>query len=191
MEWKKFFLQMKRAAKLDRTLYTQLLFDDYATANAVMVVGFVAAVGAAIQFFGRRVLAASLGFPASEVPLSYLPILIFGVALSALIGWIISAGGFWLAGVKLFDGRARFQSVLRLVGFGYITLALVELGELLSPRIPGFNPSNFNWIIFASLIWYGFSLHIVAKELFELRPQEYKITAFLGVAAWLSARFIF
>lgn len=179
MDWKKFFSQMKRAAKLDRKVYAELLFDDYATANAVMVVALVALV--------TVVFAVALGVTS----LAAIPTALFGSALSSLWGWVICAGGFWLAGTKLFSGEARFQTVLRMIGFGYITLSLVGLGAISVFSLPGFNPSRVNWVVLASLVWFGFSLHQIAQELFDIRPQEQKVAAFLGVIAWLVARFIF
>ena len=179
MNWKKFFSQMRRAAKLDRRVYAELLFDDYATANAVMVVAFVALLGVALIL--------AIG----QIAVVDIPNAILGGALSALWGWIISAGGFWLAGTKLFHGEARFQTVLRMIGFAYITLSLVGLGALSVFSFRGFDPIKLNWVVLASLVWFGLSLHQIAQELFDIRPQEQKVAAFLGVAAWLAARFIF
>jgi len=51
--------QMVRAARLDRRFFTELIFDDYATGNAVMVVAAVYAL-IAITFAQGRPLRLSL-----------------------------------------------------------------------------------------------------------------------------------
>lgn len=188
MEWKRFFSQMKRAARLDKKLYTELLFDDYATANAVIVVAVVALLGVVFGLGADVFNLARLGFAVDwGSTVAGLPTAIFGSALSSLWRWAISAGGFWLAGTKLFSGQARFQTVLRLVGFAYVTLAFAQLGAASVFSLASVGSLSFDWIVLVSLVWYAFGLNIIARELLDISPKEEKVVAFLGVVAWLVA----
>ncbi len=105
--------QMMRAGRLDRAFYTQLIFDSYATGNAVLVVGAVYAAHALIR---------SLDVP-----------FLLNVLLSGLIGWILLALAAWLIGTKLLEGDAQLQTVIRLTGFAHVPLFAWLLDVLVAP----------------------------------------------------------
>ncbi|MDP8957963.1 MAG: YIP1 family protein [Actinomycetota bacterium] len=94
--------QMYKAARLDRSFYTQLIFDSYATGNAVLVVALVHGVRPLVRF------------PSLSSVLN--------VVLNGLIAWLLLALAVWLVGTKLLDGDARIQTTIRLTGFAHVPL---------------------------------------------------------------------
>lgn len=159
--------QMIRAARLDRRLYTELIFDDYATGNAVLVVAAVFAVVAAGLLL--------------QVRLSLTGVLL--VILGGIIGWLVAAGGLWLAGVKLLNGSARFQTVLRLTGFPHVSLLLVPVAL--------FIPPPFGVLVAAAgIIWFIAGLATVAAVLFDFDMQRAAGAALISAAMWWIAQLI-
>jgi hypothetical protein len=155
--------QMIRAARLDRTLYTEIFFDSYATGNAVLLVaGIYAAV-----YVGMVV---GLGISFS-VP-SFI-----SVMLGGLVGWLIVAGGLWLAGTKVFEGMARGATVIRLSGFAHTPLLLLVAAALLG--------RPFSQILVAiALAWFVAALAMAARVLFDLDSRQAVAAALLAVAVW-------
>ncbi len=159
--------QMIRAARLDRRFYTELIFDDYATGNAVLVVAAVFSVVAAGLLL--------------QVRLSLTGVLL--VILGGIIGWLVAAGGLWLAGVKLLHGSAQFQTVLRLAGFSHVPLLLIPIAL--------FVPSPFSVLIAAvGIVWFVAGLATVAVVLFDFDLQRAAGAALISAAVWWIAQLI-
>ncbi|HEY5579177.1 MAG TPA: hypothetical protein VIL12_05775 [Acidimicrobiia bacterium] len=156
--------QMWRAVRLDRKLYTELVFDSYATGNAVLIVTAV---------YGALYVALVLGRPVLEFELFGL----LEVGLGGIVRWIVTAGALWLAGTKLFSGDARFPTVLRLSGFAHVALMLL----IVEP----FVPSAFRQIVFGlALLWFGVSLVVVAEVSMSLERRGSLPTALIAIAVW-------
>ncbi len=155
--------QMLRAARLDRRFYTELIFDDYATGNAVMVVAAVYAV-----------IALSLGL-SGIAGINIVGVLL--VVLGGVIGWLVVAGALWLAAVKLMNGEARFQTVVRLIGFAHTPLVVIGVALPL-PR-----PVSTLVAAFA-LIWFFLAVTAVGTVLFDFDRTRSAGAALMAVAAW-------
>jgi hypothetical protein len=155
--------QMVRATRLERRFYTELIFDDYATGNAVLV---VAGVYAAI--------AVSLMVAHYAVDLVGL----LTIVLGGVIGWLILGGALWLTGVKLFDASARTQTAMRLVGFTQTPLLLLAVGYLLPrPTGPVLAAVGIGWS-FAALV-------VATRVLFDFDVKQAVSAALLATAVWL------
>lgn len=155
--------QMLRAARLDRRVYTELIFDDYATGNAILAVAGVYAVIALVAGFS--------GIPG----ISLISVLL--VVFGGVIGWLVIGGALWLASVKLLDGEARFQTVVRLIGFAHTPLLLVAIALLL--------PSPVSTAVAAvGLVWFIAAVAAAAQALFDFDRGRSVSAALLAVATW-------
>ncbi len=168
--------QAIRAARFDRTVYSQLLFDDYATGNAILLLAGIAV----ITTVGQVGLDPRLTFGASLVAT------LLNVVLATLWGWVIAAGILWLVGTKLFRGEARYQTVLRMVGFAYLPFVLLALAPLdfLKLEIVG------SWLVLISLAWFGGGLYLIAEDTFGLSKRDAGVAAGLAVVGWLAVRLL-
>jgi hypothetical protein len=161
--------QMLRAARLDRRFFTELIFDDYATGNSVLVVGAVFAIIAVASGFS--------GF--SGIGVTGLLLLVLG----GIIGWLVLAGALWLGGVKLLNGQARGQTVVRLVGFAHVPLIVVAAG------LPF--PSPINAVIaLAGFVWFLAALVSVTRVLFDFDLTHALSATLLAVAVWWALQWI-
>lgn len=155
--------QMLRAARLDRRFYTELIFDDYATGNAVMVVAAVYAV-----------IALALGI-SGVAGIGLVGVLL--IVLGGVIGWLVVAGALWLAGVKLLNGQARFQTVVRLIGFSHTPLIFLAVAFPLPSPVS-------TAVAVAALFWFFFAVTAAATVLFDFDRTRSSSAALLAVAAW-------
>lgn len=169
--------QAWQAARFDRRVYTQLLFDDYATGNAILILAGIAVITA----IGQILLDPGLSFGASLVGT------LISVTISTLWGWIIAAGVLWLVASKLFQGEARFQTVLRMVGFAYLPFVLLALAPIRALRL-GILES---WVVVVALAWFGGGLYLIGQETFGLSKRDAGVAAGLAVVAWMAVRIIF
>ncbi|HDK46226.1 MAG TPA: hypothetical protein ENG94_08125 [Actinobacteria bacterium] len=155
--------QMLRAARLDRRVYTELIFDDYATGNAIMVVAGVYALIALASAFS--------GIPG--ISLTGVLLVLFG----GVIGWLVIGGALWMAGVKLLDGEARFQTVVRLVGFAHTPLIIVAIA------LPLPSPVS-TAVAIVALVWFFAAVTAAAQVLFDFERGRSASAALLAVAVW-------
>jgi hypothetical protein len=161
--------QMLRAARLDKRFFTELIFDDYATGNAVLVVAGVYVVLA---------LAAAL----SGVPnVGLIGVLL--IVLGGVIGWLVLGVALWLAGVKLLNGQARGQTVMRLVGFAHVPLVVVAVAL-------AFQAPVSTVVAFVGFAWFVAAVVAVARVLFDFDSSRALSAALLAVAAWWVLQFI-
>jgi hypothetical protein len=157
------FNQMLRAARLDKKLYTELFFDSYATGNSVLTVALV---------YGAIYLGLIAG---TTIRFDLIRLLWF--MLGGLVGWLVVAGGLWLAGTKLFGGHGTGATAVRLTGFSHTPLLLL-VGAF-------FVPSGIvQVIIFVSLVWFGATLAVAAQAMFDLDLRQSALSALVAIAIW-------
>jgi hypothetical protein len=148
--------QMVKAGRLDRSFYTQLIFDNYATGNAVLVVGIAHLL---------RVLSFWPFFSLS---------LLLEVLLEGLIAWILLALGVWLVGTKLLDGDAQLQTVIRLTGFAHVPLFAWILDLVTRPV--GL------WIAVA---WFAAAVLLATRVVLGTGDRNTLISAGVGLLVWI------
>jgi len=157
------FNQMFRAARLDKKLYTQLFFDSYATGNSVVAVALVYAV-------------IYLGIVAGSV-IRFDLIRLLWFMLGGLVGWLVVAGGLWLAATKIFQSSGVGATAVRLTGFSHTPL-LVLIAAFFVPSGVG------QLIIVAALVWFGASLAVAAQAMFDLDVRQALLSALMAIAVW-------
>lgn len=151
--------QMVQAARLDRTFYTRLVFDTYATGNAVLVVAVVYLVLALVPWLLRGL---TLG---GAMLMSVLQVVLFGA-----IWWIIMSLVVWVIGAYLLEGEARLQTVIRSAGFAHTPLLVAVV------PVVGF------WV---GVVWFGAGVTVAAETTLGLDRGKAVIAAAAGVVAWL------
>lgn len=157
------FNQMFRAARLDKKLYTELFFDSYATGNSVLAVALV---------YGLIYLGIVAG---SVVRFDLIRMLWF--LLGGIVGWLVVAGGLWLAATKVFQGHGSGATAVRLTGFSHTPLLVLVAAF--------FVPSGFaQLIIVVALVWFGATLSVAARAMFDLDLRQSALSALLAIAIW-------
>lgn len=162
-----------RCALLDKNAYSGLHFDDYATANAVMLVAGIAVLEAVVVAFRSGV--------------SSIVFLVLSLVIQSLVGWAISTGVLWLAATKLFNGSGRFDQALRMTGYAWLPFAILAFAAL---NVLIIYSDNFSVLILVALGWYGAGLYTIGKVLFELESRNAAAAAILGAAGWLVVRLL-
>ena len=99
------------------------------------------------------------------------------VSLGGIVQWIVASGGLWLAGTKLFQGDARFPTVLRLAGYAHTTLILLVV-------MPFIDDGFAQIVLAAALFWFGVALMVVAEVSMDLTRRNAIATALIAVAVW-------
>jgi hypothetical protein len=160
---------MVRAARLDRRFFTELIFDDYATGNAVIVVALVYALIALTIAVGR--------------PLQLSMIGLLKLVLGGLVGWLILGGALWVVGVKLFNGRGRGQTILRLIGFAHAPLVVSAVGLLLLTPVD-------TAIVVVGFVWFFAAVVSATKVLFDFDFSHAVSATLLAFAVWWAASLI-
>jgi hypothetical protein len=161
--------QMVRAARLDRRFFTELIFDNYATGNAVMVVAATYALIALTFALGR--------------PLQLSLIGLLRLVLGGLVGWLVLGGALWVVGVKLFNGRGRGQTILRLIGFAHAPLVVCAVGLLL--------PASLDTVVVAvGFLWFFAAVASATRVLFDFDLSHAASTTLLAFAVWWVASLI-
>lgn len=157
------FNQILRAARLDKKLYTELFFDSYATGNSVLAVVLVYGV-----IYLGLIAGTNVGF-------DLIGLLWF--MLGGVVGWLVVGGGLWLAATKVFDGHGTGATAVRLTGFSHAPLLLLTVAF--------FVPSAFvQLIIVAALVWFGATLAVAARALFDLDLRQSALSALIAIALW-------
>ena len=152
--------QMIRAGRLDRSLYNELLYDDYATGNAVLVVALVYAfpAAAAVLFNGASFF------------------LVIGEAFSGIIRWLLVSLAFWAMATKVFERDGRVPTAVRLVGFAHVAFIPWALRVIV--------PDWQGLLLLASLAWFFAGLTAIGRVLYDLDQQQSMAAAAVGTAAW-------
>ncbi len=151
---------MIRAGRLDRSLYNELLYDDYATGNAVLVVALVYAFPAAIA-----VVAGRAGI-----------LQVVAESLNGIIRWLLVSLAFWAMATKVFERDGRVPTTIRMTGFAHVAFVPWALRILV--------PAAGGWLLLVSLIWFFAGLTAIARVLYDLDQQQSMAASAVGVAAW-------
>ncbi len=157
------FSQMVRAARLDKKLYTEVFFDSYATGNAVLAVALV---------YGAIYLGIVTG---TSVRFDLIRLLWF--MLGGLVGWLVVAGGLWLAATKLFDGHGAGATSVRLTGFSHTPLLLLVAAFYVPSGVA-------QLVIVVVLVWFGATLAVAAQAMFDLDLRQSALAALMAIAIW-------
>lgn len=158
------------ALRLDKRTYDRLFFDDYATADAVLIVVVVSVL--------RLVAAVVLG---NLVVLGLIQGLI-QIALDELIRWMVAALVMWAVSTKLLGGMGRIPPTVGLVGYAYLPFVLVPVLSL-ALGVAGLG----GFVVFVELaasVWLGLGLVIVGQVLFSLPRDRSAIAAVVSVMGW-------
>ncbi len=156
--------QIVRAGRMDRSFYTSLLFDEYATGNAIAIVVLVFAIPALIDSGLNVVFTAS-------------------VALFSLIRAGISAVAAWAVATRLLDRDGRIPTTFRLAGFAHVAF----IPTMVQPFL-----EELSTLLFvAAAAWYFLSMRIVAEVQFDLDDSGTLQVAAAALGAWFIALIIF
>lgn len=146
--------QIIRAGRLDRSFYSNLLFDDYAIGNGIVIAVVVSALPSLLPDLNIYS-ALSRG--------------VFGLIGAALVGAIA-----WLIANRMFQRDSRIQTTIRLTLFAHVCTLPIALSGLF--------PRSFSPILFlAGMAWLFFAMAVIAREQFDLQRQEAQTLAGLSV----------
>lgn len=155
---------MVRAGRLDRSFYTSLLYDGYATGNAVLV---VAVVGIIPGLRNLSVLDAAFS------------------ALSSIVRAGIVALAVWAAGVYLFRRYGQIPVSFRLIGFANVALIPFGTGVWFSSSALRLT------MVLVSGVWFFLAIRVIARSQFDLEHPEDSFVAGAGVLAWYVGSILF
>jgi hypothetical protein len=155
--------QVFRAGRVDRSLYNELIFDDYATGNAVLIVAAVYALPAAIGLLlGAGVVNGILG--------------ILNASLTGIVRWLLVSLAFWAMAAKVFQRDGRIPTTIRLTGFAHVAFIPFGLSYIF--------PEVFAILLLVSLAWFFVSLTAIGQVLFDLDRQQSMAAGGVAVAVW-------
>lgn len=155
---------------LQRGTYRRLLWDEYATADAVLIV-LVASVA--------RLVAAVV---AGRYDLLDLLQGLLQVTTGELIRWMVAALVLWLVSTKLFRGHGRIPAAVGLTGYAYLPFVLAPLVEA---GLEWAGAGRYSLVVLvAASLWFGLGLFIIAQELFDLARDKAVGAAVLSVVGW-------
>ncbi len=154
--------QMIRAGRLDRSFYESLLFDNYATGNAVVIV-IIAGLLPPAWFFS--------------------PV---GAAF-AILGSILRAGlvtaAVWAASVYIFKRHGNPRATFRMVGFANVAFF---------PLLLAGRPGLLGLVaLFITAMWLFLALRTVVGAQFELDHPENSFVAATGLLGWYLSIILF
>ncbi len=158
------------ALRLDRQTYVRLFLDDYATADAVLI---VVAISVA-----RLVAALVLG---NLVVLGLIQGLI-QITINELIRWMVAALLMWLVSTKLLGGVGRIPAAVGLVGYAYLPFVFAPIVRLVLGLV-GLDDFGVFVEVGASL-WMGLGLVVVGQALFDLPRDRAAMASILSVVGW-------
>jgi len=148
---------MVRAARMDRSFYTSLLFDEYATGNAIAIVVLVFAIPALVDSRVDLVFTATIGLYS-----------LIRAGLSAVAAWAVAA--------RVMDRDGRIPTTFRLAAFAHV--AFIPLA------IRPFLPDLATLLLLGSLAWYFVLMRVVAAVQFDLDDSGSLQVAAAGAGAW-------
>lgn len=162
-----------RALRLDRNLYSSLLFDGSATADAILIVAIIGAIPGLVG--------AALG----QVALVSAPAVVLQQVIGYLIGWIVAAGLLHLLATKVFGGYGRWQTGLALAGYAYVPFVVVAaLGPIIANPFDGALGAIELLLRLAGVLWFAAGLARVADVAYDVAPDRRLIAAGLAVLGW-------
>lgn len=164
------------ALRLSRNTYRRLLWDEYATADAVLIVVTVSA--------GRLLTAVVLGrFDVLDLIQGMLQL-----TTRELIRWMAAALVLWLVSTKLLGGYGRIPATVGIAGYAYLPFVFAPLVEM-GLGLAGYGRYSL-MIQLAASLWFGLGLLIIAQELFDLARDKAVVAAVLSVIGWWAVTLI-
>ncbi|MCY3538969.1 MAG: hypothetical protein OXH10_03865 [bacterium] len=154
--------QMIRAGRIDRSFYRSLVFDNYATGNAVVVIALVGAL--------PHIWAISL----------------LGVGFAILAGLLRAAlvtGAIWGVSVYIFKRYGNPRTTFRMVGFANVAFLPLVFTPLVTPW--------WVLALFITAVWLFLALRIVALSQFDLEHPENSFAAASGLLGWYLSIILF
>lgn len=158
------------ALALRRGTYRRLLWDEYATADAILVVVVASAARLAAAVVAGR-------YDALDLIQGMLR-----VTTGELIRWMVAALVLWLISTKVFRGHGRIPAAVGLTGYAYLPFVLAPVVEI-GLGLAGSSRYATAVVVGAS-IWFGLGLLIIAQELFDLARDKAVGSAALSVLGW-------
>ena len=160
--------QMIRAGRLDRSFYESLLFDNYATGNAVVMIiiaGLLPQVGRIPQVGAFSLVAAA-----------------FAVLASILRAGLVTAA-VWAASVYIFKRHGNPRATFRMVGFANVAFFPLVLTGRPGPL----------WLValLITAVWFFLALRTVARAQFEFDHAENSFVAATGLLGWYLSIILF
>ena len=155
---------MVRAGRLDQSFYTSLLYDSYATGNAVAVIAVVGLIPG----------------------LRYLSLLdaAFGAVAGVLRTGIVALA-VWAAGYYLFRRHGQIPVSFRLIGFANVALIPFAIGAWFAAE-----PIRILLVV-VSAVWFFLAVRVIARSQFDLGHPEDSFVAGAGVLAWYVGSILF
>ena len=156
--------QMVRAGRLDRNFYIELLYDGYATGNAVLVVALVGIIPVV-----RRLSLLDAAFS----------------AVSSIVRAGLVALAVWAVGVHIFRRFGQFPDSFRLIGFANVALIPFAIGVLVGVGLVQL------LLLAISAVWFFSAIRVIARSQFDLKHPEDSLVAGAGVLAWYVGSILF
>ena len=108
---------------------------------------------------------------------------LLGLVLGGLIGWLVLGGALWVVGVKLLNGHARGQTILRLIGFAHAPLVVSAVGLLL--------PASLDTVVvIVGFVWFFAAVASATRVLFDFDLSRTVSATLLAFAVWWAAGLI-
>lgn len=152
--------KMIRAARLDRTLYSEVEANENETTNALIVVLIVAiATGLGAMLFAANPVGSLLS----------------GL-LRVALGWVVSSFLIYFVGTRVYNAPTTTGEVLRTLGYAQSPGVLAILGFI----------PVLGWLIsLAAGIWVLVASYVGIKEALDLDTTKTLVTIVLAIAAWI------
>jgi len=154
--------QMIRAGRLDRPFYESLLFDQYATGNAVVM---IIIAGILPQLWSFSLVGAA-----------------FAILASILRALLVTAA-VWAASVHIFKRHGNHRATFRMVGFANVAFfPLVLAGR---PGLLGLVA------LLITAVWFFLALRTAVGAQFDLDHPENSFVAATGLLGWYLSIILF
>ena len=154
--------QMIRAGRLDRSFYEALLFDNYATGNAVVMI-IIAGVLPHV-------------WPLSVVGAAF-------AILSSLLRAGLVTAAVWAAAVYIFKRHGNPRATFRMVGFANVAFF---------PLVLAGRPGALGLVaLFITAVWFFLALRTVVGAQFDLDHPENSFVAATGLLGWYLSIILF
>ncbi len=150
-----------RAARLDRSVFEEVRWDDEITGQTVIGIAVIAVIQFILFAVFRGV---SFGFG-----------LFRGLLESVILGaglWLIASLALWLVGTYVFKSRRAGQEIVRVVGVSYLPYVLLSAVPI------------FWWMPIVAALWFVAILTVGVQVLYGFDTTKSFSAAFLAVAVW-------
>lgn len=154
-----------RGAMLDRRAFSEVFWDDDATADGVIVVALVAVASFLIFALTR-----------ASVSLSSIPALL-QTAISAVASWLILAAATWFAATRLFKTGGGIQTMMATHGLAYVPTIAFAIPFALAPVV--------------GIVWYVAALTRATQEASSTSTRTAFLAVLVGFAFMLIVQALF